>query len=167
MEDRSARLDEITTKPFGVWLRATRLARGWTMEELADAADTAQPVVSTIERGVRNASRKMVVRLAEALAQREGDPATAQNLINSGLIAAGFTPDGFSTRKDIADDPPENFEDWPQELKEAMHYSSELTPEVQRYIYGLWRDHARAQIQIQAATLRDQSEADMSKDREK
>lgn len=38
---------------------------------------------------------------------------------------------------------PENAEDWPPELLEAMHYSQALSPDVQRYIYGLWREQAR------------------------
>jgi len=43
---------------------------------------------------------------------------------------------------------PEKTEDWPPELLEAMHYSRTLSPEVQRYIYHLWREQARMEATL-------------------
>lgn len=58
---------------FGKWLREQRRAKGWTGEQLAEAAGTASGVISNLERGLRRPSRDMVGRLATALF---GDPAS-------------------------------------------------------------------------------------------
>jgi transcriptional regulator with XRE-family HTH domain len=67
---------------FGTWLREARDRRGWTLEVLAKSANTSHPTISRLEHGRANPSRKMVLRLAEALGV---DPA-------DGLSAAGFLP---------------------------------------------------------------------------
>lgn len=79
------------TSGVGEWLRNARTARGWTLEALADEAGTAAPVISNIERGKRNPSRDMVRKLGTALST---SPLTAGRLIDEGLIAAGFAPEG-------------------------------------------------------------------------
>jgi HTH-type transcriptional regulator/antitoxin HipB len=52
---------------FGRNVRAARLARGWTQEELSDRADLAVVQVSRIERGVREVRLTTIVRLLVAL----------------------------------------------------------------------------------------------------
>lgn len=111
------------------------------MEALADRADTAAPVVSNLERGARNASRDMVGRLAAALAGPDPDEHTATALLNEGLRAAGFTSDG--------PEPPEDFDDWPPELRQALAHAKILPPETQKYIYKLWLEQTRAHADIE------------------
>lgn len=54
---------------------------------------------------------------------------------------------------------PERAEEWPPELLEAMHYSRTLSPDVQRYIYGLWREQARVEAAL--AQKRREAEAEL------
>ena len=88
MRQRQIKVAAITD--FGDWLRRERSSRGLTMEMLSDRADTAPAVVSNLERGTRNPSRDMVMRMAAALAGQEADERTASALLNAGLKAAGF-----------------------------------------------------------------------------
>lgn len=83
------------TTPFGMWLKTTRNERGMTLEAVADRADTAQPVVTNLERGTRNPSRDMVARLARALMPGDTDieDGAYRRLLNAGLKAAGFLPE--------------------------------------------------------------------------
>jgi len=83
------------TTPFGTWLKTTRNERGMTLEAVADRADTAQPVVTNLERGSRNPSRDMVARLARALMLSDADieGSIYHRLLNAGLKAAGFLPE--------------------------------------------------------------------------
>jgi transcriptional regulator with XRE-family HTH domain len=57
------------TKRFGENVRAARLARDWTQEDLADKADLAVVQVSRIERGVREVRLTTLVRLSDALGE--------------------------------------------------------------------------------------------------
>lgn len=52
---------------FGENVRQARLARGWSQERLAEAADLDRTYISGIERGVRNPTLTTVARLAGAL----------------------------------------------------------------------------------------------------
>jgi predicted ATPase/transcriptional regulator with XRE-family HTH domain len=58
----------VTPHPFGVKLRALRIARGLSQEQLAERALTSSRTVGEFERGVRGAPHREAVRsLAEAL----------------------------------------------------------------------------------------------------
>ena len=89
------------TNDFAEWLKQNREQRGITQLLLGDKADTTPATVQRLEAGLRNPSRKMVIRLAEAL---EADSDTA-------LLAAGFVPDQsvretplrYITDPDVAD----------------------------------------------------------------
>lgn len=52
---------------FGQNVRRARLARGWSQEQLATAADLDRSYISDIERGARNPTLGIVERLATAL----------------------------------------------------------------------------------------------------
>jgi transcriptional regulator with XRE-family HTH domain len=52
---------------FGANVRAARLDRGWTQEDLAHATGLATVQVSRIERGVREIRLTTLLRLLEAL----------------------------------------------------------------------------------------------------
>lgn len=52
---------------FGRNVRAARLERGWTQEDLADKTGLAVVQVSRIERGTREVRLTTVVRLLKAL----------------------------------------------------------------------------------------------------
>lgn len=66
------RVDE-TTRRFGANVRAARLARGWTQEDLAGRTGLAVVQISRIERGVREVRLTTLVRVLAAL---ETEPAT-------------------------------------------------------------------------------------------
>lgn len=57
---------------FGSRLRALRLARGWSQEEFAHKAGLDRTYVSGVERGVRNPTLDVIMKLANTL---EVDPA--------------------------------------------------------------------------------------------
>lgn len=52
---------------LGRQVRALRLQRGMTQEQLAEAAELSVPYISHIERGRKRASLETLERLAEAL----------------------------------------------------------------------------------------------------
>ena len=52
---------------FGKRVRALRLARDWTQERLAEAADLNVVQLSNIERGANEPKLRTIIRLARAL----------------------------------------------------------------------------------------------------
>jgi transcriptional regulator with XRE-family HTH domain len=52
---------------FGLAIRAARERRGWSQEQLADAAGLDRTYVSSLERGLRNPTLITQERLAQAL----------------------------------------------------------------------------------------------------
>jgi transcriptional regulator with XRE-family HTH domain len=58
---------------FGVNVRAARLARGWTQEDLAEKIGLAPVQVSRIERGRREVRLTTLLRLLRALELPAGD----------------------------------------------------------------------------------------------
>jgi transcriptional regulator with XRE-family HTH domain len=52
---------------FGARVRALRIVKGWSQEQLADAAALHRTYVGSLERGERNVSLKNIYRLADAL----------------------------------------------------------------------------------------------------
>lgn len=52
---------------FGLAVRLARTRKGWSQEGLARAAELERTYVSDIERGVRNPSLEVQVRIAAAL----------------------------------------------------------------------------------------------------
>ncbi len=54
-------------KQFGGNVRKLREAKGWSQENLAEASTLHRTYVSGIERGVRNPTLTIVLRLANAL----------------------------------------------------------------------------------------------------
>ena len=72
---------------FGEWLRAQRLQRGWTLEMLAERANTTHASISRLESGRASASKKMALRLVNALAGTSADPAVVEMLRRDALAA--------------------------------------------------------------------------------
>lgn len=58
---------EAVLKRFGANVRAARLERKWTQEDLADSADLSPVQVSRIERGVREIRLTTLIKLFGAL----------------------------------------------------------------------------------------------------
>ena len=58
-----AMIDDLT---LGATIKAARLVRGWSQEELAFRADLSQTVVSRVERGT-NVSNQSTTRILNAL----------------------------------------------------------------------------------------------------
>jgi transcriptional regulator with XRE-family HTH domain len=56
-----------STEGFGRWVRAQRLARGWTGLQLARRAGLSQSCISTIEIGVRRPTLDTAARISRAL----------------------------------------------------------------------------------------------------
>lgn len=70
---------------FGPMIRSARLAREWSMDELAAVADVAQNTVSAIEREVRAPSLRVAAALVWALGLRVWlhDPGEAVRMLES------------------------------------------------------------------------------------
>jgi transcriptional regulator with XRE-family HTH domain len=58
---------------FGAHVRAARLARGWTQEDLSGHTGLAVVQISRIERGVREVRITTLLRLAAALEETPND----------------------------------------------------------------------------------------------
>jgi len=73
--------------------------------------------------------------------------------VKAALKAADIVPEGYSLVRngsaETHNEPPENWADWPLELQEALSYTQEMTPEVQNFIFKLWREQARAHHDIE------------------
>ena len=54
-------------RTLGARIRALRLGKGWSQEELADAARIDRSYMSGIERGVRNVSVLSLAKVSKAL----------------------------------------------------------------------------------------------------
>lgn len=48
-------------------IRELRLARGWSLEILADKVGTSPPHLSQVERGVKNLNNRLIERISRAL----------------------------------------------------------------------------------------------------
>ncbi len=68
-----ARTDCSCTCLFGARVRARRIDRGWTIEDLAERAGLHWTYVGQVERGRRNLSLRNVLRLAQALEVNAAD----------------------------------------------------------------------------------------------
>ncbi len=64
---------ESALKRFGANVRAARLARGWTQQDLAHESGLAVVQVSRVERGVREIRLTTFLRLLSALGVPPGD----------------------------------------------------------------------------------------------
>ena len=60
-------LRQLVAREFGATLRAARLSRGLTQEEIADRADFDRTYPSLLERGLRTPTLTVLLKLAEAL----------------------------------------------------------------------------------------------------
>lgn len=173
---RKAKIDEAALSEFGAWLLGSLRRRRMTLGEAAQGAAIDESYLQKIlksylpqYRHYRRPSYEKTVALGRCL----GDAAGA-------LRSAGY-PDGApmegadgwtfnasgreaasaagSVRLALADGAPEvggvpqSAEEWPSELLEAMHYSQTLPPEVQRYIYGLWREQARVYAALEGSRV--------------
>ena len=54
------------TKKFGRRILQLRTEQGWSQEELADQADLHRTYISGLERGVKNPTIKVILKLAKA-----------------------------------------------------------------------------------------------------
>jgi transcriptional regulator with XRE-family HTH domain len=64
--------DEGLAAAFGARLRAMRLERGLTQEQLAESAELHPTFISNIERGYSSPTLSTLLRLADALNTRPG-----------------------------------------------------------------------------------------------
>lgn len=157
---RKARIEEAALSEFGRWLLGHLRQRQMALGTLAQAAGIDESYLHKIlksylpqYRQYRRPSYEKTVALGRCLGDvagavraagySEGDPAGPSEAVPAAmpLVFTGGVPGSDSV--------PQNAEDWPPELLEAMHYSQSLTPEVQRYIYGLWREQARVYAALQ------------------
>jgi len=122
-----------------------------------ESGEPVRPNVDTIEK-----INKALVRLDVIKDEDEG------------WVAAGVIVEGWSIRKEgHAQQPhdnfpglPENYEEWPEELKRALAYSGTLSPEAQKYVYQLWRSQAEAHAKISDELRRLQEEAEQLKNQQ-
>ena len=125
---------------FGEWLNSARAAKGFTVNRLADRAEISSAHVSKLENRKANPSREMVKRLAAELVPSDTDERASRAFLDTGLKAAGFLPEGGG--------PPDNWEDWPDDLRNAILKSRQLSPEVQEWMYRAYRQMAEGAAAI-------------------
>lgn len=82
-----------TYESFGEWLQAHRLARGFSKLGLSKAAGISDPMVGYLESGARNASKKMAVALADALAGPDATEEAREKLRNEAKALAMDVPE--------------------------------------------------------------------------
>lgn len=63
---------ESPVERFGKNVRALRVEKGWTQEDLADRAELTSVQISRVERGVREIRLTTLVRLVKALETTPG-----------------------------------------------------------------------------------------------
>lgn len=68
---------------FGARLRASRQAKGWTQERLAEEVGLHFTYVSSMERGERNVSLRNILRVSEALGVDAGSLVSGISLSGS------------------------------------------------------------------------------------
>lgn len=71
IEAESGAAQSVMNRIIGHNIRVARKARGWTLMQLADAADTAYPVINRWELGYQIPSYKKVAQLARILERPE------------------------------------------------------------------------------------------------
>ncbi len=59
-------------KRFGQNVRKLRKSRGWSQEDLAEAASLHRTYVSGVERGVRNPTLSVILQIARGLKVKAG-----------------------------------------------------------------------------------------------
>lgn len=176
---RTAKIDEAALSAFGLWLlsrlRQRRMTLGEAARESAINESYLQKILKSYQpqyRCYRRPSYEKTVALGRCLGDvagaiqsagypdgapmggADGPPAGA-----SGSEAATDALNAASPRFALADSArgsesvPQNAEEWPPELLEAMHYSQTLPEDVQHYIYGLWREQARVYSALERSRL--------------
>lgn len=85
--DEGCRLDPGVAEPFGAWLRAQRVARGWSQNDLAVRIGLRAPHLSKVEGGERSVPPACFDALAEALGQDADVLRLRAGLIPEGLMA--------------------------------------------------------------------------------
>lgn len=86
------------------WLFIARRRAGKSQDQVAEAADIDTTYVSKIELGHKTPSKKVIMKLSEALTESGGDERTARALLNAGLRAAGFASDDNEITYDLDPD---------------------------------------------------------------
>jgi transcriptional regulator with XRE-family HTH domain len=123
-----------------------------TLEAVAEESGIDYSHFHGIMKGRRGrpikATSETVASIIEAL-ERLGVKLDAKAAIK----AAGIVPEGYALVRDEPDEPhaepPENWEDWPQELQDALSYTRDMPREVQTFIFQLWRQQAKAHYDIE------------------
>lgn len=131
------RIEEVET--FAQWLAfcMSRAKPAMEVKGLAHQSGVSPSMIYDCLRSVRTPSRKTVSKLAAALGV-DAEPA----LRLAGRIGG---PEPVSVVELLASES----SDIPLELQQAMHYSRSLPPEAQKYLFTLWRDHARLQAELE------------------
>ena len=169
---RKSRMDVALMSPFARWLLLRLQEQDLTVGEAAQAAHMNESYLHKILKSYlpqyqqyqrpsyeKTAQIGRAVRDVGGALQAAGYTAAEMEAATSGDagirplgpaqdLSPGVFPLGTGKAMSFDESFPQHAEDWPPELIEAMHYSQTLAPEVQRYIYRLWREQARAYAAI-------------------
>ena len=68
-----------------------------------------------------------------------------------GMRLADIVPEGYRLVKEteLNTDPPDSYEDWPLELRQALTHTRTLPRASQEFVYKLWLEQARAHADIE------------------
>lgn len=145
----------MTMYDFGAWVEARLLASGSDVQALSVESGL---VYAYLNRLFNSGKKGKPIRPDQKTVRQIGEGLLALGAIeNQGEaeIAAGYIPDGYHILRDEElkaarlSQAPENWDDFPPELQDALGYVGALTPAAQRLVYQLWREQAHAHHDIE------------------
>ena len=148
--------DRSAAGPFGSWVwdalqsHERRTGSRISIDLLADEGGFDYSHLHGVIKGRRgmpvSPRSETVKKLVETL-ESLGVDIDAQD----GMSLADIVPEGYKLVKEteLSADPPENYEDWPLELRQALAHTRTLPRASQEFVYRLWLEQARAHADIE------------------
>lgn len=135
---------------FGAWLNGV-LTRADKNEQ--DLSSVTGKHYSYYNRLIKSGEKGKPIRPDQEVVREIGEGLVKLGLIQDAgeaEIAALYIPQaGYRVVATQETDPPDDFEDWPIELQQALSYARKLPQETQQYIFKLWREQASAHADIE------------------
>lgn len=140
-------IDEID---FGAWLNGVLTRANKNAQDLTSATGKHYAYYNRL---VKSGEKGHPIRPEQEVVREIGEGLVKMGLLQDAgeaEIAALYIPlEGYSVAPKTDCEPPENFDDWPVELQQALAYTKELPSETQQFIYKLWREQASAHANIE------------------
>lgn len=144
---------------IGARVRQERQARGWTLDQLAEAAGVSRRMVVNVEQGAANPSVGTLLRLSDALGV--GLPALVElprpkpvKVVRRGEGAVLWTGESGGRAVLVAGtEPPDVLELWDWTLGPADHHASEAHAPGTEELLQVWQGAITVEVADQSVTL--------------